>query len=37
MNNKLILSNKEKDNIIKEFENKYKLSINELNTKISFL
>ena len=36
-NNKLVQSNTEKDNQIKEIENKYQLSINELNKKIAFL
>ena len=36
-NNELIQSNNKKDIQIKELENKYQLSINELNKKISFL
>jgi non-canonical poly(A) RNA polymerase PAPD5/7 len=36
-NNKLIQSNTEKDTQIKEMENKYQLSINELNKKITIL
>ena len=36
-NNKLIQSNTEKDTQIKEMENKYQLSINELNKKITLL
>ena len=36
-NNNLIESNNEKDNKIKDIENKYQLTINELNKKIAFL
>ena len=36
-NNNLIKSNNDKDNRIKDIENKYQLTINELNKKISFL